>query len=348
MSSATLGAATVLHVQLHPPTPGHLDALSYELLLDLLRGVTPLVQPQPPDEAVLEVAGALGYFDTTPAGICALIRARSLALYGVDTSIGAAANPLLARLAAAALPPGRTLVLHPGEVPAFLAPLPPIALPGIGPTAARTLAQLGLTTLDRIATTPATTLQRALGAAAGRRLADQARGIDLSPVVPGRLEQSLAAEHAFPYDELDSERQRAVLLALAHDLGAALRGRGEVAAALTLTVRYADRSTTTRTRRLTEPTAHGPALVEVLYRIHQGLGLQRARVRHLALRAGELRPASGAPRQLTFDGGADRSRLHEAAADRARARFGPQAITQAALLPVPDGPRVRASDARPG
>lgn len=105
----------------------------------------------------------------------------------------------------------------------------------------------------------------------------------------------------------------------------------QVCRSLTLTVRYADRSTTTRTRTLREPTAHSVALVAAAYRIHDSLGLQRARVRGLSLRAEGLAPAERATRQLTFDPVDDRARRIEAVADRARARFGPRAVVPGTL-----------------
>ena len=67
--------------------------------------------------------------------------------------------------------------------------------------------------------------------------------------------------------------------------------------------------------------------------MHLALGLQRARVRSLTLRASELGDATSASRQLFFglDGTPDddKTRRIEAAADRARARFGPGAVRPA-------------------
>ncbi len=324
------GTPSVFHVRFHPPQQGELDPAVYELLLDLLQDITPTVQALPPDAAYADVSGALNYFGTDPAGLSAMIRARALALHGTDTTTGVAANPLLARLAARALPPGGLRILLPGQAAAFLAPQPPITLPGIGPAAARTLAHLGLTTIGRTAATPLPTLQRALGTAAGQRLHQHAHGIDRTPVVPGRPQPALTAEHTFDRDELDQTVQRATLLHLAHELGSALRTREQVAASLTLTVRYADQATTTRTRRLPEATAHSPALSEAAYRLHTALGLQRARVRGIALRVDQISPADQSSQQLTLDGTTDRARRREAAADRARLRFGKDAVVPAA------------------
>jgi DNA polymerase-4 len=58
----------------------------------------------------------------------------------------------------------------------------------------------------------------------------------------------------------------------------------------------------------------------------------------IAIRAEALAPAQGAHHQLTFDADDDKARRIEAAADRARARFGHSAVKPAALarglLPV--------------
>ena len=143
----------------------------------------------------------------------------------------------------------------------------------------------------------------------------------------------MGAEHRFVHDELDPASRRRALLSLADGLGARMRASGQVARALTLTVRYADRSTTTRTRRLDGPTAHGPALTETAYALHAALGLQRARVRSVALRAEDLCRAELAVRQLTFDPADDKAHRIEAAVDRARARFGSGAYARGEARP---------------
>ncbi|MFD9069802.1 hypothetical protein [Streptomyces lasiicapitis] len=78
-----------------------------------------------------------------------------------------------------------------------------------------------------------------------------------------------------------------------------------------------------------EPTAHSPQLRLATYALYATLGLQRARVRGVTLRADGLSDAHSAARQLTFGTGDDKTRRIEAAADRARARFGPNAVRPA-------------------
>lgn len=332
-SEAARNAPHVLHARFHLRSGTAPRAEAYARLLALLAEFTPVVQALPPDAALADVRGGLRYFGRDATGLALLLRVRALALCGADCTVGVAANPLLARLAARDAPRGavRTLSGDPRAVAGFLGPLPASALPGVGPATARTLSGYGLDTVGRIAATPLGTLQRIVGASAGRRLYALARGADPVPVTPNAPARVLAAEHHFGRDELDPDRHRRALLALTEELGARLRADRQAAGALTLTVHYADRSTTVRTRTLAEPTGHSPALTALAYRTYTALGLQRARVRAVSLRAEGLIPAELASRQLAFDPADDRARRAEAAADRARARFGPGAVRPATL-----------------
>ncbi|MEU0719912.1 hypothetical protein ABZ498_22380 [Streptomyces lavendulocolor] len=298
-------------------------------LVALLGEFTPVVEAAPPDAALADVRGAVRYFGRGPTELAAVIRVRALALYGVDCVIGAGPNPMLARMAARDAAPGTTLVADDPET--FLRGKPVAALDGVGPATARTLCAYGLDSVGRVAAAPLAVLQRIVGARAGRELWERAQGIDRTAVVPNAASRSVAAERAFDRDELDRDRHRRALLSLAGELGARMRSEDQVCRSLTLTVRYADRSATTRTRTLREPTAHTAALTETAYALHEALGLQRARVRGIGLRAEGLMPADRAAHQLSLDPSDDKARRIEAVADRARARFGPGAIVPGSL-----------------
>ncbi|MDI3388821.1 hypothetical protein QIS99_21880 [Streptomyces sp. B-S-A8] len=302
---------------------GEAEALLPELIA-LLDELTPVVEAAPPDTALADVRGALRYFDRDTEQLAALVRVRALALHGVDCVIGAGPNPMLARMAAREARPGRTRVVPATAdgVREFLDLKPVVALEGVGRATARTLCAYGLDSVDRLAAAPLGTLQRILGAKAGREVHDKAHGVDRTPVVRNAAARSLAAERPFPRDELDPDRHRRALLSLTAELGARMRGASQVCRSLTLTVRYADRSSTTRSRTLREPTAHSAALTSAAYDLYEALGLQRARVRAVSLRAEGLGPAERAVRQLTFDPTDDKARRLEAAVDRARGRFG--------------------------
>ncbi|WP_030812445.1 DNA polymerase Y family protein [Streptomyces sp. NRRL F-2799] len=302
-------------------------------LLGLLEEFTPVVEGLPPDGALADLRGAERYFGRGPVELAALIRVRALARYGVDCAVGAGPGPMLARMALREARPGmvRAVPDEPGAGAEFLAGLPVVALPGVGAATARTLCEYGLDTLGRVAVAPPATLQRLVGAKAARELRERANGVDRGRVVPNAVSRSVAAERSFGRDELDPGRHRRALLADAEELGARLRGMEHVCRSLTLTVRYADRSTTVRGRTLAEPTAHSADLTKAAYSMYEALGLQRARVRALALRAEGLTPAGEAAHQLTFDPVDEKVRRIEEVADLARAKFGPRAVMPGTL-----------------
>ncbi|MFC5215817.1 DNA polymerase Y family protein [Streptomyces coerulescens] len=300
-------------------------------LLGLLEDFTPVVQALPPDAALADLRGAERYFGRDAVELASVIRVRALAHHGVDCAIGAGPGPMLARVALGEARPGVTCAVPEDAVTEFLADKPVAALPGVGATTARTLCEYGLDTLGLVAAAPLSTLQRLIGAKAGRELREKAGGIDRGRVVPDGVSRSLATERPFTRDELDPDRHRRALLSAAEELGARLRALDKVCRTLTLTVRYADRSSTTRSRTLKEPTAHSAALTRAAYGMYEGLGLQRARVRALALRAEGLDPAEQASYQLTFDPLDEKARRIEEVADRARAKFGPHAVMPGSL-----------------
>ncbi|PNG16273.1 DNA polymerase Y family protein, partial [Streptomyces cahuitamycinicus] len=314
-------------------------------LLGMLEEFTPVVQALPPDGALADLRGAERYFGRDAVELASVIRVRSLALHGVDCLIGAGPGPMLARMALRDAAPGvtRTVPGEPDAIAEFLADKPVAALPGVGAATARTLGDYGLDTLGRVAAAPLSTLQRLIGAKAGRELREKASGVDRGRVVPNAVSRSLATERPFARDELDPDRHRRALLSAAEEIGARLRALEKVCRTLTLTVRYADLPhsrtgssggtpiATTRSRTLPEPTAHSPALTRTAYGMYEALGLQRARVRAIALRAEGLDPADQASHQLTFDPVDEKVRRIEEVADRARAKFGPRAVMPGGL-----------------
>ena len=319
---------TILCVRFQLP-PAHEAALPG--LLGLLEDFTPVVQALPPDAALADLRGAERYFGRDAVELASVIRVRALAHHGVDCAIGAGPGPMLARVALGEARPGVTCAVPEDAATEFLADKPVAALPGVGAATARTLCEYGLDTLGLVAAAPLSTLQRLIGAKAGRELREKASGIDRGRVVPDGVSRSLATERPFTRDELDPDRHRRALLSAAEELGARLRALDKVCRTLTLTVRYADRSSTTRSRTLKEPTAHSAALTRAAYGMYEVLGLQRARVRALALRAEGLDPAEQASYQLTFDPLDEKARRIEEVADRARAKFGPHAVMPGSL-----------------
>ncbi|MEU9449177.1 ImpB/MucB/SamB family protein [Streptomyces sp. NPDC048277] len=327
MNGTTTRQRYIAHLHLHAA----LTEDQYGDVIELMSGITPHVHAVPPDAVQLDLTSALRYFDLSPYDVVQLAKMRLKAHYGIDSSAGLAGNRMLAAMAADASAPGDTTWVRAGQVADWLYPRPVTALPGIGRATAETLRRYGLHTVGQIVDLPAGTLQRLLGTGPARLLAERARGHDPRPVTPSEPAAHLAADLVLERDCLDPARQHRAVLELAERLGQRLRVEHQVAGRLALTVRYADRSSTTRTRALPEPTDHSPALAAAALGLLNTLGLQRARVRAFLLRADVLLPADNAYRQLSLDPGDDRARAAEAAAGRARRRFGLKAVRPATL-----------------
>ncbi|MCX5129433.1 hypothetical protein [Streptomyces sp. NBC_00347] len=322
---------------------------TYRELFTVLGDMTPVVQALPPDSALLDLAGATRYFGQSPAELADRLQTRLAARYGLVSTGGIGPNRILATLAADTAPPGTVRVLpdDPAEQERFLHGCRVRALPGVGPALERSLLRYGIETIGDLAALPAITVQRIAGASTGRLLRERAQGIDRRPVNPAGPPATLTSAQRFDYDVLDPAEIRRALLGAATDLGARLRIAGQVARTVELQVTYADRSTTTRSRTLREPTSHTPSLQQTLYGMFSALGLQRARVRAVTARVSELTGSARTAEQLTFDRPTENARTLEPVIDRVSRRFGTGAVHPASLLAPGQGPRRALSGVRP-
>lgn len=326
---------TIAYAHLHHPTDE-----TYRQAFTVLADLTPAVQALPPDAALLDLTGALRYFDRTPAQLGKLIQLKVLARFGVQTTVGIGPNRMLATLAAQTAAPTTVRIVTDQESTAFLDPLPVHALPDIGPKSSKQLATYGLTTVADLRTLPVPTLQRITGTGTGRLLSEHAHGHDPRTVQPQGPPTTLAARRNFHRDTIDPDTTHRALLSCALELTARLRSSAQVADRLELEIRFADRTSTTRSRTLREATDHTATVHQQIHDLYAGLGLQRARLRSLTVRAQGLRPVENASVQLTFDRRSELRRRLDPVMDRATARFGPSALTRAALV-APERPLPR-------
>ena len=300
-------------------------------VMALFGSITPMVEPLSLDEAFLDVSGALRRLGSATA-IAELIRARVQDEQQITCSVGVASTKFVAKLASTRAKPDGLLVVPVDRVIDFLHPLPVGSLWGVGEKTEEQLTRLGLRTVGDIAHTPVTTLQRALGPAAGSHLHDLAWGRDPRSVSPHEPEKSVGNEETFPHDIDDPEVIAAHLLALADQVAGRLRRAGYVGRTVSLKVRFADFSTITRSRTLATPTDIGKEIYDTVLALYDGLGLQRVRIRLVGVRMEGLLDAQEAPRQLLLGEEDHGRREAEVAVDALRARFGAGVVRPARLL----------------
>lgn len=320
--------ASILHARFERPS-----FEAYREVFTVLSDITPAVQALPPDSALLDLTGALRYWQRTPAQLADLLQTRIMARYGLTTAVGGGPTRMLATIAAGLTPPGAVRILDddPAAALAFLRQQPVRALPGIGPAMERTLHRYGLATVGDLADLPPATLQRIAGASTARLLHDRAHGIDPRRVTPAGPPPAITVGRRFDHDVLDPAEARRTLLDLAGQLGARLRHSRQCAARIELQITLADRTSMIRSRTLTEATSHSPRLQEVLYQLFAALGLQRARIRSFTARAAALTDTRATAVQLTLDRATEDARRLEPVIDRANRRFGSNTLQPAAL-----------------
>ncbi|MEU0645973.1 DNA polymerase Y family protein [Streptomyces umbrinus] len=321
--------SSVMHVR----CPDRLPEDVFRQVLELLTEFSPVVQALPPSAALVELKGALRYHGTSPRRLGETLRVRTLSRLGVDVRVGIGPTIAVAATASGQIDaPGGVLAIDPDQVAGWLGPLPVEALHGIGPKQAAALRDYGVQCVGLLAAVPSATVQRLLGGKAGRMAADRARGIDPRPVTPRALPATTTVRHTFAQHTLDGALVRAALLDLVVQLAHQLRGRGQVARGLTLTLRFAGGTSWEKTRRLPEASAHDDDLRTMAYRLIDAAGLQRGRLTGLVLKGEDLVDADQVAQQISLDQERENRLVAEGVSDRIRTKFGPGAIGPASTF----------------
>jgi len=268
-----------------------------EIVHDLLRTYTPLVEALSLDEAFFDLSERAGTFGEGER-LLAEVKGRVREATGLSCSAGLAPNRFLAKLASEVKKPDGLFVLRSEAVQAFLDPLPVGRIWGVGPATERRLLGLGLLTVADLRCAPLDLLVREFGAA-GRSLGRLARGEDPTPVVPTREARSISREETLPEDLYDPAVVEARLRALAREVACALREEGLLGKTVRVKVRFPDFQTITRQKSLGAPT-DSPQLIEAfaLELLRRRVSLGGRGVRLIGVGVDRLFPVAG--RQLSL------------------------------------------------
>jgi len=190
-----------------PPDFVRYKAVSRQVREIFLRH-TDLVEPLSLDEAYLDVTEPKMPAPSATA-IAQTIRAQIRDETALTASAGIAPNKFLAKIASDWNKPDGQFVIRPGQVEAFLTPLPVAKIPGVGKVMQQKLAELGIATVGDLRAFSLEELQLRFGSF-GRRLHARARGVDERAVEPDQPVQSISAEDTFERDLLLYEFEPAI------------------------------------------------------------------------------------------------------------------------------------------
>jgi len=240
-----------------------------EVVMALLREVSPLVEQVSIDEAYVDLAA--GGHDLSVPGVTALagsLRAGiAAATGGVTASVGIGASKLVAKIGSDLHKPDGLTVVAPGEEQAMLHPLPVTRLPGVGPATAERLRRAGVHTVGDLFRVPLPDLLEWFGQAHGAGLFRLARADDDRRVISEHEAKSLSAEETFDVDLTDRARLGAEIDRLATRVGARLRDAGLSARTVTIKIRHYDFTTITRSVTRAQPTDDPRLVARLAHRL---------------------------------------------------------------------------------
>ncbi|PWW22222.1 DNA polymerase-4 [Geodermatophilus normandii] len=241
-----------------------------EVVMDLLRELSPLVEPVSIDEAYVDLAAGPGH-DLSVEGVTAL--ARDLkgriagATGGVTGSVGIGSSKLMAKIASDLDKPDGLVVVAPGTELDVLHPLPVTRLGGVGPATAERLRQVGVRTVADLARKSLTDLVTLAGRAHGSGLYRLARAEDDRPVVAEREAKSVSQESTFERDLTDLAELNRLIDSMATRVGERLRASALSGRTVTLKLRRYDFTTMTRSQTLPQPTDDARQVASIARRL---------------------------------------------------------------------------------
>jgi len=296
---------------------------------------TPAVEGISLDEAFLDLTGTERLWGD-PARTAERLRREVRAETGLAVSVGLAPVKLVAKIASDLAKPDGLLVVPPGQVAAFLAPLPVGRIWGVGPVAQARLERAGIATIGELARRGDAELRELLGSfgAAAARLA---RGDDGREVEPYREAKSYSEENTFARDVGELAVMQRAIRAHADAVARRLRHDGVRARGVRLKLKLARGlgrgkfPILTRSSSLSEPSDDGAALARAGFALLERAELAEP-IRLLGLAAERLEPQGSEQLALLAETRRERERRARLnrTLDEIRRRFGAQALGRAA------------------
>lgn len=300
---------------------------------DMMRALTPLVEPLSIDEAFMDLRGTERLHGGPPALSLAKLTNRIEQEIGITVSIGLSHNKFLAKLASDLNKPRGFSVIGKSETLPFLAELPVSAIWGVGKAMQARLARDGIKQVAQLQKIDEADLARRYDAM-GLRLARLARGLDNRKIVPSTAAKSISSETTFNEDLSDAKELEKHLWRLSERTAKRCKAKGVAGKTVVLKMKADRLSSLTRNTTLPDPTQladvmfeKGRRLMQQLLREHPG---QKFRLIGIGV-AGLVDDALADPLDLA-DPDKSRRKAAEQAMDTLRDKFGDGSIKKGRSL----------------
>jgi len=301
---------------------------------ELFASISSDVEPLSLDEAFIDITGSRRLLGS-PLEIGRLLKQRVRAATGLNVSVGIGPGKMIAKIASDLAKPDGLLEVLPGDVLAFLRPLPVGRLWGVGPVTQVALARVGIATVGELAASVPPALEAAVGPRAAAHLRELALGRDARTVEPDLAAKSYGEEGTFATDVRDDETVREAIVLHAEAVARRLRHDGVGARVVVLKIKLAARlgggkfRLLTRQASLAQPSDDGKKLSDaalVLWETHR----PKAAVRLIGVTAAGITEPSQEQLALFGDPARPRRSALNQALDRIVERFGRESIQRGA------------------
>jgi DNA polymerase-4 len=299
----------------------------------LMRELTPLVEPVSIDEAFLDLTGTERLHHGSPALTLARFARKVENEIGISISVGLSYNKFLAKIASDLQKPRGFSIIGREEAADFLADKPVGMIPGIGASAQARLAKVGVTKIAHLRDVPLKTLFEALGRDS-QRLSRLAWGEDRRAVTPERETKSISAETTFETDLRSFDDLEPILWRLSEKVSRRLKASGLAGRSVTLKLKDKDFRLLTRTRSGLAPTQLAARLFEPARQLLKS-SCDGSAFRLIGIGAADLCDAADADKGDLADQSVVRQAHMEAAIDKIREKFGAGAVQKGIMLRKP-------------
>jgi len=282
-----------------PPDFTRYRAVSHSVR-EIFKRHTDLIEPLSLDEAYLDVTeNKTGL--TTATLVARTVREQIRQELNLTASAGVAPNKFLAKLASDWRKPDGLFVIQPGDIDAFLLPLPVGRLPGVGKVTEGKLSELGAQTVRDLRALDLPVLEQQFGRY-GQRLHELALGIDHNQVDPDRPTQSISVEDTFEHDVLLAETEP-MIRRLAEKLWSTSRKESRMARTVVLKLKTSEFKILTRSHTPGCPLSSCEELTDIALKLRERVDLgPQQRYRLVGVGLSNFRePNDTAPQSALFE-----------------------------------------------
>ena len=293
---------------------------------EMMRALTPLVEPLSIDEAFLDLTGTERLHGMSLDRVLAIFARDVEKNIGITVSVGLSYCKFLAKIASDLDKPRGFAVIGKAEVLDFLRDKPVGMIWGVGKVMRERLEADGYRLIGDLQRADETDLMRRYGME-GQRLARLARGIDTRDVSSERETKSVSNETTFNGDIADLETLARELWRMSEKVSDRLKESEMAGSTITLKLKTKDFKSRTRARTLNEPTQLATRIFnaarDCLEKEADGTAF-----RLIGVGVTALTEASKADHGDLADTRTTRDKAREAAVDSLRKKFGGDAVVR--------------------